>query len=82
MRIALGINGLIMHLEEELTLDAIANKFFVSKYYISHIFKYNISQVYQSFGFRDYSSFYRAFKKEFGISPKEFKELKFKPEGR
>ena len=28
------------------------------------------------FGFKDYSSFYRAFKKEFGISPKEYKDLK------
>lgn len=26
-------------------------------------------------GFSDYSSFYRAFKKEYGMSPKEFKEL-------
>lgn len=27
------------------------------------------------FGFKDYSSFYRAFKKEFGISPKEYRDL-------
>ncbi|MBP3569108.1 MAG: helix-turn-helix transcriptional regulator, partial [Lachnospiraceae bacterium] len=26
-------------------------------------------------GFSDYSSFYRAFKKEYGLSPKEYKEL-------
>ena len=26
-------------------------------------------------GFSDYSSFYRAFKKEYGMSPKEFKEM-------
>ena len=32
----------------------------------------NITTVYQSFGFGDYSSFYRAFKKEYGISPKEY----------
>ncbi len=137
VRIALGINGLVMHLnrimyeqkhlnypeeghhlyrnlicyieehlEEELTLDAIANEFFVSKYHISHIFKDNmgvslhqyilkkrlyackeallgnvsISETYQSFGFRDYSSFYRAFKKEFGISPKEFKDTRIQLE--
>ncbi|MBR5360648.1 MAG: helix-turn-helix transcriptional regulator [Lachnospiraceae bacterium] len=30
-----------------------------------------ISYVYGTYGFDDYSSFYRAFKKEFGISPKE-----------
>lgn len=29
-----------------------------------------ISEVYLMFGFRDYSGFYKAFKKEFGISPK------------
>ncbi|MBE5876339.1 MAG: helix-turn-helix domain-containing protein [Lachnospiraceae bacterium] len=34
----------------------------------------SITEVYQSFGFGDYSSFYRAFKKEFGISPKEYKK--------
>ena len=28
-------------------------------------------------GFADYSSFFRAFKKEYGISPKEFKELSY-----
>lgn len=33
-----------------------------------------ISEVYLMFGFGDYSSFFRAFKKEFGISPKEFRE--------
>lgn len=86
------------HLEEDLTLEHLALVFFVSKYYISHVFKNNmgipihqyilkkrlyackdsissqmpITQAYQIFGFGDYSSFYRAFKKEFGISPKEF----------
>lgn len=86
------------HLEEDLTLEHLALVFFVSKYYISHVFKNNmgipihqyilkkrlyackdaissqmsITQAYQMFGFGDYSSFYRAFKKEFGISPKEF----------
>ncbi|HHV11157.1 MAG TPA: AraC family transcriptional regulator [Clostridiales bacterium] len=30
-----------------------------------------ITKAYQTFGFGDYSSFYRAFKKEYGISPKE-----------
>ena len=34
-----------------------------------------ITEAYTMFGFRDYSSFYRAFKKEYGISPKEYKEL-------
>lgn len=35
----------------------------------------NITKVYLLFGFKDYTSFFRAFKKEYGISPKEYKEL-------
>lgn len=34
-----------------------------------------ISEAYLMYGFRDYSSFFRAFRKEYGISPKEYKEL-------
>ena len=34
-----------------------------------------VTKVYLLFGFHDYSSFYRALKKEYGISPKDFKEL-------
>lgn len=35
----------------------------------------SISRAYLMFGFKDYSSFYRAFRKEFGISPKEYKDM-------
>lgn len=35
----------------------------------------SITQVYQTFGFGDYSSFFRAFKKEYGISPRDFKDM-------
>ncbi len=35
----------------------------------------SITQVYQTFGFGDYSSFYRAFKKEYGISPRDFRDM-------
>lgn len=34
----------------------------------------NISRVYERYGFQDYSSFYRAFRKEYGMSPKEYRE--------
>ena len=89
------------HLEEELSLEKLAEEFYVSKYHIAHVFKdniglsihqyitkkrlllceeairakMNITDVYQTYGFGDYSSFYRAFKKEYGISPKEFRNL-------
>lgn len=36
----------------------------------------SITKAYLMFGFKDYSSFYRAFKKEYGISPKEYRDMK------
>ena len=85
------------HIDEDLSLDNIANHFFLSKFYISHVFKDNLgislhkyiakkrlqlcrdailsgesmSFACNNYGFDDYSSFYRAFKKEFGITPRE-----------
>ena len=35
----------------------------------------DIGKAYLMYGFKDYSSFYRAFKKEYGMSPKEYKEM-------
>lgn len=35
----------------------------------------NITEIYQTYGFGDYSGFYRAFKKEYGISPKDFRDM-------
>lgn len=89
------------HLDEDLSLEKLAKKFYVSKYYIAHVFKDNIgmsihqyitkkrltlckeaisgkmsiTEAYHMFGFGDYSSFYRAFKKEYGISPKDFQDM-------
>lgn len=89
------------HLDEELSLDRLATRFYVSKYHVTHVFKDNlglsihqyitkkrlalcqeairtkmsIGEIYQTYGFGDYSSFYRAFKKEYGISPKEYRDM-------
>lgn len=86
------------HYSEDLSLDDLANRFFVSKYHLSREFqrlvgtsvhRYIIqkrlvmakqmlsegipsSEVYQHCGFGDYSNFYRAFKAEYQISPKEY----------
>ena len=86
------------HFNEKITLQTLADKFYVSKYHLSHefsaqvgtsVYRYIIlkrllsareqiaagvapSEVYQNCGFQDYANFYRAFKTEYGISPKEF----------
>ena len=85
------------NLSQSLSLETLAERFFVSKYYLSHTFSREVGvslyryitlrrllfarqllsqgvpagQVSRSCGFSDYTSFYRAFKSEYGISPKE-----------
>ena len=92
----LGYNN--EHYSEDLSLDLLANKFFISKYHLSRefnrlvgtsVYRYIIqkrlvmakqmlgegvpsSEVYQHCAFGDYSNFYRAFKAEYQISPKEY----------
>ena len=86
------------HYSEDLSLDLLANRFFISKYHLSRefnrlvgtsVYRYIIqkrlvmakqmlgegipsSEVYQHCGFGDYSNFYRAFRAEYQISPKEY----------
>ena len=83
---------------EELTLDKLAAKFYMNKYYIMHKFKEETGYTIHNYiiqkrlinanvlikegksvieaciqsGFYDYSSFVRAFKKQFGLSPKKY----------
>lgn len=86
------------HLSDPMTVESIADRFYVSKYYLSHAFTREVGvsvyryimmrrllmarqrliagesagQVCRSCGFSDYTSFYRAFKSEYGLSPREF----------
>lgn len=85
------------HLQENLTADILADRFFVSKYYLMHSFKKETGRSMGSYittkrlllarqyiaggmsstqacyecGFHNYSTFYRAWKKLFGTSPKQ-----------
>lgn len=84
------------HYSDEISLDILAQKFFVSKYHLSHefsnavgtsIYRYILlkrllsarqlllkgatpSEAALRCGFKDYTSFFRAFKGEYGISPR------------
>ncbi len=83
---------------EDLSLDILAERFFVSKYHLSHSFRREVGvsvyryimlkrllaakemllsgmgagEVAYACGFSDYAGFWRAFKAEYGISPKDF----------
>lgn len=96
--VAQVMNYVNLHYGEPLSLDMLAEQFYVSKYHLSHEFNRQVgtsvyhyiqkkrlliarqllaqgkkpSQVYSACGFSDYTGFYRAFKSEYGISPREF----------
>lgn len=87
-----------IHYRENITLESLANEFYVSKYHLSHEFSHRVGtsiyryvifrrlmlaremiasgsapgDIYQFCGFGDYANFYRAFKSEYGISPRQF----------
>ncbi len=89
------------HLAEPLTVEKIAGEFYLSKSYVSHLFREStglsvykyltkkrldaicaavhsgtpIGEACLTYGFQDYSSFYRAFQKEYGMSPSSYREL-------
>lgn len=89
-----------LHYSEPLSLDLLAETFFISKYHLSHEFQRQVgtsvcryiqkkrlqiarhllsggnkpNNVYSICGFGDYTGFYRAFKTEYGTSPREFAE--------
>ena len=86
------------HLEEELSVEALAGRFYLSRYYLMHRFKaitgYTVHQYIsqkrllrageliragtpvmkaaEAVGFREYSTFLRAFQNTFHVSPREF----------
>lgn len=90
------------HYQETLSLEGLAQRFFVSKYHLSHAFSRAVGvsvyryimmkrmtaakqlleggaapgEVYLQCGFQDYTGFFRAFKAEYGISPRAFAERK------
>lgn len=96
------LTGILAYVEnnlaEKITLEDVANRFFVSASTVTHLFnkKMNISfykyvmqyrlwkaqnlikegmameKIAAQVGFNDYSAFYRAFKQEFGMSPRQY----------
>lgn len=97
-RIVCILDYINKNLNEDLSIENVALKFYMNKFYLMHKFKAQtgytlhsyiqqkrlilaaslikkgrqITEVYLECGFGDYSSFVRAFKKEFNLSPKKY----------
>lgn len=87
-----------LNYQEPITLQSLANQFYVSRFYLAHefsrktgtgLYRYIIRKrlaevkklmdtgippckAYGVCGFGDYANFYRAFRQEFGMSPKDY----------
>lgn len=88
------------HLTEDITIEDLSSRFFLSRYYLMHTFKEQtgytignyittkrlllarqllaknmpITEVCYSCGFKNYSTFSRAYKKSFGEAPRDFRQ--------
>lgn len=94
------IEYLNAHLTDDINIDSLAEQFFLSRYYLMHVFKEetgytignylatkrlllakemiatgrSITEVCYACGYKNYSTFSRAYKKTFGKSPREMNE--------
>jgi AraC-like DNA-binding protein len=108
-RMSLLIKDVISYIEEnlkeDLTLEVLANQFFISKFHLAREFKKyssvsihqyiklkrlilakehilkneSILDVYVLCGFGDYSNFFRAFKQEYDMTPRQFYHMMTQP---
>ncbi len=96
--ISRALDFISKHISDNLSLDNLADSLFISKYYLSRLFKEQtgttphqyilkkrlilskrlieeelpINEVFSRCGFCDYTHFFRAFKQEYGITPKQY----------
>lgn len=94
------INYIVLNLKSDISLDTLANEFYVSKYHLCYIFKKftgltigeyitqkrlavaddlvkngkSLSDAASMVGFKNYSSFYKAYKKSYNKSPRTSKQ--------